>query len=126
MKTLVTGDRGYVGSVFSQALLERSYDIVGLDTDFYRGTDLFPIERSYRQITKDIRDISSEDVRGIKAVVHLAALSNDPLGELAPNLTKDINLRGTLELARLAKEAGVKRFVYASSQSMYGISSARG
>ena len=122
MKILITGDRGYVGSVLAQMLSDRSYDIVGFDTDYYRGTDLYSVERSYRKITRDIRNISPEDVRGVEAVVHLAGLSNDPLGELAPNLTEDINLRGTLQLARLAREAGVKRFVYASSQSMYGIS----
>ena len=103
-------------------LSEHSYDIVGFDTDYYRGTDLYSVERSYRKITRDIRSVSPEDVQGVEAVVHLAGLSNDPLGELAPNLTEDINLRGTLQLARLAREAGVKRFVYASSQSMYGIS----
>lgn len=103
-------------------LSDRSYNIVGFDTDYYRGTDLYSVERSYRKITRDIRSVSPEDVQGVEAVVHLAGLSNDPLGELAPNLTEDINLRGTLQLARLAREAGVKRFVYASSQSMYGIS----
>ena len=103
-------------------LSDRSYDIVGFDTDYYRGTDLYSVERSYRKITRDIRSVSPEDVQGVEAVVHLAGLSNDPLGALAPNLTEDINLRGTLQLARLARNAGVKRFVYASSQSMYGIS----
>ena len=122
MKTLITGDRGYVGSVLTQVLMARSHDVVGFDTDFYRGTDLYPVERSYRQITGDIRNISADDVKGVEAVVHLAGLSNDSLGELAPNLTEDINLKGALQLARLAKSAGVKRFVYASSQSMYGIS----
>ena len=122
MKILITGDRGYVGSVLAQMLSDRSYDIVGFDTDYYRGTDLYSVERSYRKITKDIRSVSPEDVQGVEAVVHLAGLSNDPLGALAPNLTEDINLRGTLQLARLARNAGVKRFVYASSQSMYGIS----
>tara|TARA_Y100001936_G_scaffold119976_1_gene117427 strand:+ start:607 stop:1638 length:1032 start_codon:yes stop_codon:yes gene_type:complete len=122
VKILITGDRGYVGSVLAQVLSDRSYNIVGFDTDYYRGTDLYSIERPYRQITRDIRSVSPEDVEGVEAVVHLAGLSNDPLGELAPNLTEDINLRGTLQLARLAREAGVKRFVYASSQSMYGIS----
>ena len=122
MKILITGDRGYVGSVLAQVLSDRSYNIVGFDTDYYRGTDLYSVERPYRQITRDIRSVSPEDVEGVEAVVHLAGLSNDPLGELAPNLTEDINLRGTLQLARLARNAGVKRFVYASSQSMYGIS----
>jgi nucleoside-diphosphate-sugar epimerase len=122
VKILITGDRGYIGSVLAQVLSEHSYDIVGFDTDYYRGRDLYSVERSYRKITRDIRSVSPEDVQGVEAVVHLAGLSNDPLGELAPNLTEDINLRGTLQLARLAREAGVKRFVYASSQSMYGIS----
>jgi len=122
VKILITGDRGYVGSVLAQMLSDRSYDIVGFDTDYYRGTDLYSVERSYRKITRDIRSVSPEDVQGVEAVVHLAGLSNDPLGALAPNLTEDINLRGTLQLARLARNAGVKRFVYASSQSMYGIS----
>ena len=76
----------------------------------------------HQQITKDIREVETSDLAGIDAVIHLAALSNDPLGELAPGLTEEINLGGTIRLAKLAKEKGIKRFVYSSSQSMYGIS----
>lgn len=122
MRVLVTGDRGYIGSVLTQILREKSYEVVGYDTDYYAGCEIYDSDSAYLQITKDIRDISLDDVKGIDAVIHLAALSNDPLGELAPRLTEEINLNGTLKLARLAKEAGVRRFIYSSSQSMYGIS----
>ena len=126
MKILITGDRGYIGSILSQVLQERSYEVIGYDIDYYQGTDLYPINRPYRQITKDLRLISPEDVKDIDAIVHLAGLSNDPLGELNPNLTEDINYQATIKLATLAKEAGVKRFIYSSSQSMYGISQSDG
>lgn len=122
MKILVTGDRGYIGSVLTQMLLERSYEVVGYDTDYYAGNELYKRDHSYRQIVKDIRDITTEDVRGFDAVIHLAGLSNDPLGALAPHLTEEINYAGTIKLAHLAREAGVSRFLYSSSQSMYGIS----
>lgn len=122
MKILVTGDRGYIGCVLTQMLLEESYDIVGYDTDFYKGNDLYSMHCSYRQITKDIRDIGLEDLRGFDAVIHLAGLSNDPLGALNPQLTEQINYQATVKLASLAKQAGVGRFIYSSSQSMYGIS----
>jgi nucleoside-diphosphate-sugar epimerase len=79
-----------------------------------------------KQISKDIRDVSMSDLENIEAIIHLAALSNDPLGELVPGLTEEINLNGTLLLAELAKKAGVKRFIYSSSQSMYGISTFQG
>ena len=126
MKILVTGDRGYIGSVLTQVLQERSYEVTGYDIDYYQGTDLYPTNRSYRQITKDLRDISPTDIEGMDAVIHLAGLSNDPLGELNPTLTEDINYQATIRLAELAKEAGVKRFIYSSSQSMYGISQSDG
>ena len=122
MKVLVTGNRGYIGTVLTQLLREKSYDIVGFDVDYYNGCELEPFDQSYPQITKDIRDVSLEDVERVDAIIHLAALSNDPLGALSPKLTEEINLYGTLKLAKLAKKAGVNRFVYSSSQSMYGIS----
>lgn len=122
MKVLVTGDRGYIGSVLTKILLDKSYEVTGYDTDYYAGNELYQRDHSYRQIVKDIRDITAEDVRGFDAVIHLAGLSNDPLGALAPHLTEEINYEGTVKLARLAKEAGVNRFIYSSSQSMYGIS----
>lgn len=122
MRILVTGDRGYIGCVLTKMLLEKSYDVVGYDTDYYADNVLYESDHSYKQITKDIRDITAEDVRGFDAVIHLAGLSNDPLGALAPHLTEAINYEGTMRLARLAKEAGMSRFIYSSSQSMYGIS----
>ncbi|MBI5570807.1 MAG: NAD(P)-dependent oxidoreductase [Desulfomonile tiedjei] len=125
MKILVTGDRGYIGSVLTKMLLDKSYEVVGYDTDYYRGNELYKRDHSYRQIVKDIRDVVADDVRGFDAVIHLAGLSNDPLGALAPHLTEEINYEGTIRLARLAKEAGVGRFIYSSSQSMYGISNSQ-
>jgi nucleoside-diphosphate-sugar epimerase len=121
-RILLTGDRGYIGSVLSQELRARGYELVGFDSAYFAECKLAAVPEDYPRITKDIRDISADDLNGIDAVIHLAGLSNDPLGELAPNLTEEINLEGALKLARLAKAAGTKRFVYASSQSMYGVS----
>jgi len=126
MKILVTGDRGYIGSVLTQMLEEKSHEVVGYDIDYYQGTDLYPTKRTYKQITKDLRHVSLGDVEDMDAVIHLAGLSNDPLGELNPTLTEDINYQAAIKLAELAKEAGVKRFIYSSSQSMYGISQSDG
>lgn len=122
MRVLVTGDRGYIGSVLTDMLLEKKYEIAGYDVDYYKGTELYPVNYSYPSLTKDIRDISEEDVEGFDAIIHLAGLSNDPLGALNPVLTEEINYQGTVRLASMAKRAGVRRFIYSSSQSMYGIS----
>jgi len=122
MKILVTGNKGYIGTVLVEILLQKSYEVIGYDTDYYKNCDLIEHISSIKQITKDIRDISIEDLEGIDAVIHLAGLSNDPLGELAPELTDLINYKASVKLAKYAKDVGVKRFVYASSQSMYGIS----
>ena len=123
MKVLVTGNQGYIGSVLTEFLQARGHGVVGFDAGYYDGCELYPRAEAVRQINKDIRNVSGEDFDGIEAVIHLAALSNDPLGELEPRLTEEINLMAAARLARLAKEAGVKRFIYASSQSMYGVSS---
>lgn len=120
-RVLVTGDRGYIGSVLTQVLLSRGCEIVGLDTGYYADCVLGAEPSGYEMRTKDIREVSAADVENIDAIIHLAALSNDPLGELVPGLTEEINLGGSMRLAELARAAGVKRFVYASSQSMYGI-----
>lgn len=119
---LVTGDKGYVGSVLTDILLRRGYLVTGFDTGYYRECLVEPSVTRYSSIERDIRDISTSDLEGIDAVVHLAALSNDPLGEFAPKLTEQINLEGTIRLAKCARDAGVQRLVYASSQSMYGVS----
>lgn len=117
---LVTGNKGYIGSVLTMMLKDKGYEVRGLDTDFYEGFD--EDNHSIEQITKDVRDINPKDLKDIDAIIHLAALSNDPLGELNPDLTRDINFVATVKLARMAKDCGVKRFIFASSQSMYGIS----
>lgn len=122
MKILVTGDRGYIGSVLTGILIEKGYDIVGYDISYYGDNYLLPVKSTYKQITKDIRDVELDDVKGFDAVIHLAGLSNDPLGALDPRLTEAINYQGTVKLASLAKQARVKRFIYSSSQSMYGVS----
>lgn len=120
-KIFLTGNMGYIGSVLGKILTERGLHVVGFDTGYYSGNELYPIEPVFRQIEKDIRDVTSEDLKDIDAVIHLAALSNDPLGELHAGITEEINFRGTMILASLASKMGVKRFIYASSQSMYGV-----
>ena len=124
MKVLVTGNKGYIGTVLVEMLLQKSFDVIGYDIDYYKHCDLYEYAQPTKQITRDIRDISIDDLEGIDAVIHLAALSNDPLGELDPELTDAINYKASTKLAKYAKDAGVKRFAYASSQSMYGISNA--
>lgn len=122
MKVLVTGNNGYVGTVLTNMLVGKGYSVTGLDINYFESCTLEPVHQELGQIVKDIREVSMDDVEGFDAVIHLAGLSNDPLGELNPNLTDKINYHGTVNLARLAKKAGIRRFVYASSQSMYGIS----
>jgi nucleoside-diphosphate-sugar epimerase len=122
MRVLVTGNCGYVGTVLAEVLAGKGYDVVGYDTDYYRGCEVSAFApKVTRQITKDIRDVRAEDLKDIDAVVHLAALSNDPLGEFNPALTEAINRDASIRLAELARDVGVQRFIYASSQSMYGI-----
>ena len=122
MKLIVTGDQGYIGSILAPMLIKNGYEVVGLDSGFFSDNILENYDNDYPKITKDLRDISIEDLSNIDGIIHLAGLSNDPLGEFSPQLTKDINHLGTLRLANLAKMAGVSRFVYVSSQSMYGVS----
>jgi len=123
-KILLTGNLGYIGSVMVPLLKKLNYSVIGLDTNFYDSDcQLYPvIAKPNFQVIKDIRDIEKENLSDIDAVIHLAALSNDPLGDLNPEITYEINYQATLRLSEMAKQCGVKRFVYASSQSMYGIS----
>jgi nucleoside-diphosphate-sugar epimerase len=118
---LVTGDRGYIGTVLVGELMKRGYEVAGLDTDYFADCLLGSGPPPYPRVSVDIRDISAEHVKDVDGIIHLAALSNDPVGELAPALTDDINRDASIRLAMLAKGAGVRRFVYASSQSMYGV-----
>lgn len=123
MTILVTGNQGYIGAVLCSVLASKGYKIVGFDTDYYGGIAALPKNKNLiEQIQKDIRDISEDDLKGVDAIIHLAALSNDPICEFDPNLTLAINHKATVKLARLAKKIGVKRFIFSSSQSMYGIS----
>ena len=122
MKVLVTGHHGYIGSVLAPYLATRGHEVEGLDTQLYRGCDFGPDSSPVEGRVADVRDVTPEDLLGFDAIVHLAALSNDPLGDLRPGLTEDINRDGTLVLARAARDAGVRRFVFASSCSMYGAS----
>jgi nucleoside-diphosphate-sugar epimerase len=120
MRVLVTGHHGYIGSVLAPILRDAGHDVVGLDTFLYRGCD-FGNESEFRPALEiDVRDVRPSDLSGFDAIVHLAALSNDPVGDLNAEWTYAINLEGTIALARAAKEAGVQRFVFASSCSMYG------
>jgi nucleoside-diphosphate-sugar epimerase len=124
VKILLTGHHGYIGSVCGPLLAEAGHEVVGLDTLFYRDCDLASAPgRSTAELLLDVRDVRPEQLEGFDAVVHLAALSNDPIGDFSPELTREINYEATVSLARAAREAGVRRFVFSSSCSMYGASS---
>jgi nucleoside-diphosphate-sugar epimerase len=120
MKVMVTGNLGYIGTVLAPMLADAGHEVVGLDVDLYQrctfGDGLIKIPT----INKDIRDVELEDVAGFDAICHLAGLSNDPLGNLNPGLTYEINYKASVRLAELAKEAGVRRYVFSSSCSNYG------
>lgn len=120
-RILVTGSDGYIGAVLTDYLRRQGYDVTGLDTLYFDDVVLGRYQRPYPLIRRDIRSVSELDVRGYDAIVHLAALSNDATGQLHPAVTEDINLRATIALARLAKRQRVKRFLFSSSCSMYGI-----
>jgi nucleoside-diphosphate-sugar epimerase len=122
MRILLTGHRGYIGAVAAPLFQKAGHDIVGLDTGLFDGCDFGPGLAPIPEIRKDIRDLERTDLQGFEAVVHLAALSNDPLGSLNSQLTYDINHRGSVRLAELSKQAGVQRFVFSSSCSTYGAS----
>jgi len=120
---LVTGNEGYIGSVLTEVLVARGYGVVGYDNGTFRDVAFVPRTAAVeRQITKDIRDAEPSDFQGVDAVVHLAALSNDPLGSLNPAATHAVNHRATVRVAECAKAAGVPRFLFSSSCSMYGVS----
>jgi nucleoside-diphosphate-sugar epimerase len=124
MKILVTGSDGYIGSRLVSRLLGLGHTVTGFDTGLYRDGWLYSEQKTVRQIpftiNCDLRNITASDVEGHDAVVHLAELSNDPLGENNPSITRAINFEGSVRIAKLAKQAGVRRFVYASSCSVYG------
>lgn len=123
MRVLVTGNLGYVGTVMTPLLRDEGHEVWGLDTGFYSSCILGGLGETgvSRQVVRDLREVESADLAGVAAVIHLAGLSNDPTGELNPRLTEEINLEGTIRLAEASKRAGVRRFAFASSCSIYGV-----
>ena len=122
MKVLVTGNLGYVGNILTKMLIQKNHEVIGCDIGYFAQDFLEQIIPK-NQLQKDIRDLTIDDLRGVNAILHLAALSNDPLGEINSSLTNEINFLATIRLAKLAKEVGVERFVFSSSCSTYGANS---
>ncbi|MAR91610.1 MAG: NAD-dependent dehydratase [Pseudomonadales bacterium] len=120
MKVLVTGHKGFIGTVMVPMLLQEGFEVTGLDSDLYRYCTYGDGMVEVPTIEKDVRDVTKDDLKGFDAVVHLAALSNDPLGNINADLTYDINYKASVRIAEMAKEVGVRRFLFASSCSMYG------
>lgn len=120
MKLLVTGHLGYIGAEMVPILLAAGHEVVGLDTGFYDECDFAQPPVSVPELRVDLRDVTPADLEGFDAVLHLAALSNDPLGDINPDLTYDINLHASVSLAKAAKDAGVGRFLFSSSCALYG------
>jgi nucleoside-diphosphate-sugar epimerase len=120
VRVLVTGYHGYIGCALVPLLQAHGHEVVGLDSHLFAGCDFSTDPPSPRVIPKDVRDVEESDLEGIEAIVHLAGISNDPLGDLNPECTYDINHLATIRLARLAKSAGVPRFLQSSSCSLYG------
>jgi nucleoside-diphosphate-sugar epimerase len=123
-RVLVTGHNGYIGSVLAPHFAQAGHQVIGLDTGYYNACTLVPDSTPISWLRKDIRAIDIDDLRGFDAVVHLAALSNDPIGNMNEKWTEEINHHSSVRLAELAKEAGVRRFLFSSSCIMYGMSEA--
>jgi len=121
-KIIVTGHNGFIGTLLVKLLIEKGYEVVGIDTNYFNeDCNLYPYKNNIREIQKDVRIISEEDLKDACVICHLAALSNDPVGELDPDLTYEINYHASVRLAKLAKKMGIKKFIYSSSCSLYGI-----
>lgn len=122
MRVLVTGTEGYLGCLAAQDLLGAGHDVIGVDTGYYKYGWLYPgLDRAPETLALDIRRLESQHLEGVDAIVHMAELSNDPIGDLIGDVTYDINHRGSVHLAEVAREAGVERFAYMSSCSVYGV-----
>ena len=122
MRVLLTGSEGYLGCLLGPELVRDGHDVVGVDTGFFRSGWLYRgVDRTVATLDRDVRRLEVDDLRGFDAVVHMAELSNDPLGDLIGEVTYEVNHQGSLRLAQLAKQAGVERFVYMSSCSVYGV-----
>jgi nucleoside-diphosphate-sugar epimerase len=120
MKVLVTGHRGYIGGVMTPMLRDRGHEVIGLDSDLYARSTFTGQMPETESIVRDVRDLNASDLPKVDAIIHLAGLSNDPLGNLDPDVTDEINHRATVKLAELAKSAGIERFLFSSSCSNYG------
>jgi nucleoside-diphosphate-sugar epimerase len=120
MRVLLTGHKGYIGTVLVPMLLEAGHDVFGLDSDLFENSTFGNGIQAIPEVRKDIRDVEISDLQGFDAVLHLAGLSNDPLGNLNPNLTYEINHAASVRLAELSKQAGISRFIFSSSCSNYG------
>jgi nucleoside-diphosphate-sugar epimerase len=123
-RVLLTGHEGYIGAVMAPALIDAGYEVVGLDSGYFRDCALLSLDTAVRPLVKDLRDLEPADLEGFDAVIHLAALSNDPVGNLNSAWTDQINFRASVRLAELARAAGVERFLFSSSCIMYGMSAA--
>ena len=123
MRVLLTGHKGYIGTVLAPMLLDAGHEVHGLDSDIFSRCTFGEDPKSIPETIKDIRDITIDDVKGFDAILHLAGLSNDPLGDLNAELTYEINHRASVRMATLAKESGVGRFIFSSSCSNYGAGS---
>ncbi len=121
MRILVTGHNGYIGAVMVPMLIAAGYEVEGLDSDLYAQCTFGDDNQNIPSMKKDIRDVEVSDLDGFGAVLHLAGLSNDPLGDLNPELTYEINHTASVHLAKLSKKAGIKRFIFSSSCSIYGV-----
>ena len=120
MRVLVTGHNGYIGTILAPMLISAGHEVMGLDSDLYEACTFGESLPDVPFIRKDVRDVQLSDLDGFDAIIHLAGLSNDPLGDLNPELTYEINHVASVRLARLAKEVGVRRFIFSSSCSNYG------
>ena len=121
-KIIVTGHTGFIGSLMVPLLLEKGYEVVGIDTKYFgQDCEFYPPVKGFTEIIKDTRKLTEKDIEGAYAICHLAALSNDPLGDLDEQLTYDINHLASVEIAKMAKKVGVEKFIYSSSCSLYGI-----
>jgi nucleoside-diphosphate-sugar epimerase len=120
MKVLVTGSQGYIGTILVPMLIQIGHEVIGLDTDYYQRCTFSSEVPDIKTIKKDVRDVEPHDVEGFDAIIHLAGLSNDPLGNYRPELTEEINEKASIRLALIAKAVRIKRFLFASSCSNYG------
>ena len=122
MKILVTGNLGYIGSVLTEVLSQKGFEVTGFDSGYFEDCSLIKVKKLKKQIYRDIRKIDYKDIEGHDSIIHLAALSNDPLGEFNAKFTEEINFLASVRIATIAKKLGVKRFINISTQSIYGIS----